>query len=92
METNYAVAIALFVVAMVLGLLVFAVIPETNTSFPPTTVGSITISSNTYFGYSNGTYFIHPGVYSNISLAENIWFFNNAEYLPSNEELITPLL
>ena len=46
METNYAVAIALFVVAMVLGLLVFAVLPAPN---QPILTGETTIITKENF-------------------------------------------
>jgi hypothetical protein len=52
METNYAVAIALFVVAMVLGLLVFAVLPAPN---QPILTGETTIITKDNFAITFNT-------------------------------------
>ena len=51
---------------------------------------SVTVSSDTYFYYDNGTSFTHPGTYENITRIDNVWYFDNVEYSPSSGDLITP--
>lgn len=55
------------------------------------TYADVNAGTHSNFGYANGTYFIHPGVYLNVCRIDNVWYFDGNQY-PTPSAATSPLI